>query len=147
MMASVLRAVAAAAAAATMSLPMASSAWMKGLSFAGGEHSQGRYGTAASARSLRNLAATGATAVRLEPTWFQATVSSTTIYPMATPGSPLDSTPDAALVETVAKAHELNLTVVLAPLVDLDWDLPAVNTPLGAGSITAFGLNQWTPKT
>ena len=109
---------------------------MKGLSFSGGEHSQGRLGTTASARSLRNLAATGATHVRLEPTWFQDSVSSALIYPMTTPGSPLDSTPDVALAEAVAKARELNLTVVLAPLVDLNWDLPATNSPLGAGSIS-----------
>eukprot|EP01052_Picozoa_sp_SAG31_P007533 SAG31_NODE_359_length_17032_cov_11.017894_17_plen_634_part_00 len=122
------------------------SPWIRGLSFAGGEHSGTEYGTAASARSLRNLAATGATHVRLEVTWFQANSSATAIAPLTTPGSPLRSTHDSALSATVAAAIQLGLNVTLAPLVDLDWDNPAVNKPDGAGTISSAGLNRWVPN-
>jgi hypothetical protein len=101
----------------------------RGLSFAGGEHSASDYGTAASQRSLANLASTGATHVRLEVTWFQANSTATSIAPLTTPGSPLRSTDDAALAATVAAAAGLGLNVSLAPLVDLNWDDPLLTSP------------------
>lgn len=84
--------------------------------------------------------------MRLEVTWFQANSSATTIAPLATPGSPLRSTHDSALAATVAAAMQLGLNVTLAPLVDLDWDNPAVNKPDGAGAISSAGLNRWVPN-
>ena len=123
----------------------AAASWVRGLSFAGGEHSASDYGTAACQRSLANLASTGATHVRLEVTWFQANSTATLIAPLMTPGSPLRSTDDVALAATVATAAGLGLNVSLAPLVDLDWDDPNTNVPDGAGSITG-DLNSWKPK-
>lgn len=106
----------------------------------------GEQGTDAARRSLANLASTGATHIRLEVVWYQANVSATEIQPDTTPGSPLRSSDDAALAASIAAASALGLNVTLAPLVDLDWDDPAVNKPDGAGSIDGSGLNRWTPN-
>ena len=119
--------------------------WLRGLSFAGGEHSSESYGTAAAERSLQVLAETGASHVRLEASWYMANESSVAIARIATPGSPLNTTSDAALASMVAEAQQLGLNVSLAPLVDLDWDKPEMNVRLGAGSIDSSGLNRWTP--
>ena len=35
------------------------------------------------------------------------------------------------------------MSVLLSSRLDLDWDLPAVNTPHGAGTIDYRGLNRW----
>lgn len=123
----------------------AASSWIRGVSFAGGEHSSKSYGTAAAERSLQSLAAMGGSDVQVEAVWFMDSVSSPAIARMATPGSPLTTTSDTALAVTVARARQFGLNVALAPIVDLNWDKPSLNPPLGAGTINSSGLNRWTP--
>lgn len=92
---------------------------------------------------MQALAATGASHVRLSVTWFQAAVNATTISRMVRPGSPLRSVSDAQLAATFATAAALQLQVQLAPQLELDWDLPEVNTPRGAGNLDGKGLDRW----
>jgi len=102
-------------------------------------------GSPAAMRSLQVLAATGAAHLRLPVTWYLGGINATAMAPITTPGSPLRTASDAALNATINAARALNMSVLLSPQLDLDWDLPAVNTPHGAGAIDHRGLNRWVP--
>ena len=94
-------------------------------------------------RSLHALAATGASHVRLSVTWFQPGVNATEVSPMTTPGSPLRSVSDSQLAATFSTAAALKLQVQLSPQLELDWDLPGINIPRGAGNLDGKGLDRW----
>jgi hypothetical protein len=69
--------------------------------------------------SLRRLAATGANAVAIIPTWYQRSRRATRIQPDA------DLSPtDQSIAVTVARARELSLRVFLRPIVDTEDGAP-----------------------
>lgn len=116
-----------------------------GVNFGFGEASpaEAGLGTNEAAQSLANLAATGATHVRLGLTWYQPSIAATTVAPCTRPGSPLRSIPTDELTWAINAASNLGLQVLLTPQLDLDWDLPASNVPLGSGSLSGEGLGRW----
>lgn len=65
--------------------------------------------------SLANLAATGASHVRILVTWFQDTINSTQLY-RANGSTPLRTSSDADLNHVLAKAHALGLRTFLVIL-------------------------------
>jgi hypothetical protein len=67
-------------------------------------------------RYLDEIAATGATWVQFNPTWFQRDARSATIAPSA------DTPSDASLAHIVSAAHRAGLKVLLKPLLDLADD-------------------------
>jgi hypothetical protein len=71
------------------------------------------YRTPQAVRYLDELAATGATWVQFNPTWYQPDTRSATIAATA------DTPSDAALAHVVSAAHRAGLKVLLKPLLDL----------------------------
>jgi hypothetical protein len=89
--------------------------FQKGMSYA--SWWQGQYSTPKADQSLANLAATGANWVAVIVTGYQETYTSTIIT------RDLPKTPtDKDLVHAIAKAHDLGLSVMLKPHVDLSDD-------------------------
>jgi hypothetical protein len=77
------------------------------------------YAGAGAEESLRRVAATGANAVALIPTWYQASRTATQIAP-----DPDRSPTDASLVTVAARARALGLKVFLRPVVDTENGAP-----------------------
>ena len=102
-----------------------------GVVFGGGEWStpDTSLGTASSASSLRAAVASGASSVRLIPTWYTDSSDSTTLYrnPTTASNAPFATESDAAVGSTMALAKNLGLKVLLSPVVDPNWRLPWVH--------------------
>jgi hypothetical protein len=89
------------------------------------------YAGAEAEESLRRLAATGANAVALIPTWYQPSRQSTVIQPDP------DRTPtDASVVTVAARAKALGLRVFLRPVVDTNDGTP--RAAIAPSSISAW---------
>ena len=73
--------------------------------------------------SLHALAATGATSVRVLVTAYVDGVSSPTVYDIAPP-SPLATATTGDVAPLLDLATSLNLSIVLQPIVDVDWSRP-----------------------
>ena len=74
------------------------------------------YRSPAAVRYLDEIAATGATWVQFNPTWYQQDARGAAIAPSA------DTPSDAALAHIVSAAHRTGLKVLLKPLLDLAGD-------------------------
>ena len=118
---------------------------MKGIVFGGDEWSPPGtgFGSASSSASLSALAATGATHVRVLTTAYQQFINSTEIFSIPPP-SPLASTPLEALRGAVREAHALNLSVLLAPILDPNWDVAqngrSITPPAGAAAVSRLQI-------
>ena len=77
--------------------------------------------------ALNDLAATGATTVRVLVTGVVDSPSSTSIH--AIPDGPLRTATPADVAPLLAAATSLNLSIILSPYVDIDWS-SASNIPL-----------------
>jgi hypothetical protein len=114
-----------------------SSAWRKGIVFGGEEWSAAGsgFGSPSASASLHALAATGADHVRILVTQFQTFINSTAIYPLLAP-TPLASETLASVQVEIRDAHALGLKVLLAPILDPNWDVVtngrSIIPPLGA---------------
>ena len=120
----------------------------KGISFGAGEWSWpgAAYNTNYSSQALEELSWTGATHVKILVTWFQHDINSTTIAPLAT-GSALDSSSDASLLATIAQAKSLGLSVTLAPVLDLDWDVTTNIRGPQPGSVSVADVGKFFTST
>lgn len=98
----------------------------KGIVFGSEEWSfpNATFDSAISDQSLRNLAETGASWVRILVTWYVDSVDSPRIYPVVTESSPLFTPTIKQLGHVVDLAHKLGLQVMLSPIVDPNWLLP-----------------------
>ena len=98
-----------------------------GVVFGGGEWSSADagLGTAPADTALRAAVASGASAIRLIPTWYTDSPNSTAIYrATAAREGPLATESDEAVGRTIALARQLGASVLLGPLVDPNWALP-----------------------
>lgn len=117
---------------------------LKGFSFAaeGWAHPAANYSSARARNSLIALRDTGATAVRVLVTAYVDSESDTNIHTLEPP-SPLAASTQQDVAAFCAFAAGLNLTVVLSPTVDINWDVPA-NAPLHAwyaqGGVSRNGI-------
>jgi uncharacterized protein (TIGR03437 family) len=94
------------------------------------------YATTAATTSRQALAATGASWAGVMVTWYQDTITSTTIAPVAT------TTPtDAALEQAIQNLHSLGLKVILKPMVDLNY--PVNGQWRGDINPPASGMDAW----
>ena len=75
--------------------------------------------------SLRALAATGATTVRLVVTALASSPASTSLHGVAAGGWGSATATPAAAAPWLAEAARLNLSVIISAHLDLDWSLPA----------------------
>lgn len=91
--------------------------WVRGFNFT--DWSPDFYASPTAAESLRQLQATGANAVALIPTWYQASRKATTIAP----DSQLSPT-DQSIAAIVARAKAAGLRVFLRPVVDSEGITP-----------------------
>jgi hypothetical protein len=87
--------------------------------------------------SLTALQSTGATSVRLSPTWYQDGHNSTSVYPVTDSRSPLRSEGDADVITLIETLTELQIQVLLAPRLDFNWDLPSLRDRSPATLLTS----------
>lgn len=106
-------------------------------------------GSTASLQSLQALAQTGATDVRLQVTWYQNGWNATSINPITTTTTPLQTSDDIVLATNMHAASKLGLKVTLSLRLDFDWDnltfagfAPWQVSPSDIGS--SFSAEQWT---
>jgi hypothetical protein len=71
-------------------------------------------------QQLKRLNTTGSNWVRILVTWFQDSVNTTTIYPIAKP-SLLATATDAELEHVIKLAHSMGFKVMLSPIIDPNW--------------------------
>jgi hypothetical protein len=103
---------------------LSDNSWARGITFGGDGWSVAQYGSNASAAALAALAATGASHVRLLVTAYQDSINATTIHAISGE-SPLASTTRAQLLSALSAAKQLNLSVFLSPVLDINWDMPS----------------------
>jgi uncharacterized protein (TIGR03437 family) len=94
------------------------------------------YATTAATTSRQALAATGASWAGVMVTWYQDTITSTTIAPVAT-----TSPTDAAVEQAIQNLHSLGLKVILKPMVDLNY--PVNGQWRGDINPPASGMDAW----
>ncbi len=98
----------------------------------------GQYSSTGSDESLAKLVDTGAEWISLLATWYQDTVTSTTIAPHP------DKTPtDADVIHAIQTAHNLGLKVMLKPHLDLLNDPTHWRGQIGEGFTTAAEWDAW----
>jgi hypothetical protein len=93
----------------------APTSWDKGFNFV--DWSSTGYASPSAGESLERLRTTGANAIALIPTWYQASPTATTIAP-----DPRRSPTDESIASIVALAKARNLKVLLRPVVDDQGD-------------------------
>eukprot|EP01043_Picozoa_sp_COSAG02_P083587 COSAG02_NODE_21575_length_782_cov_1.898975_1_plen_246_part_10 len=98
--------------------------------FGGGEWSSvdAPLGTAAADTSLRAAIASGASTIRLIPTWYTDGENSTVVYrnKNSSGTGPFVTETDAHVGHTIELARSLGAKVILGPLLDPNWALPGV---------------------
>lgn len=98
--------------------------------FGGGEWSSvdAPLGSAAADVSLRAAIASGASTIRLIPTWYTDGENSTVVYrnKNSTGAGPFTTEADAHVGHTIELARSLGAKVILGPLLDPNWALPGV---------------------
>ena len=116
-------------AAASAAAPAAPWAY-HGVVFGAGEWSStdAPLGSARSDESLRAAIASGASAIRLIPTWYTDDTNATSVYraPNTTAQGPFVTESDAHVGNTIELARSLGASVLLGPIVDPNWALPWV---------------------
>ena len=103
-------------------------AWQhNGVVFGSGEWSAPSSNEHDAAESLSAAIASGASSIRLAPTWFQDNVSSTGVYRgtgSSSPGAkstPFGTVADQQLVSIIKQGHAAGVHVMLGPVVDPNW--------------------------
>jgi len=71
--------------------------------------------------------ATGADTVEVIVQWYYSNVSSTEIYPITDVANPLRTSTDDELTSIIEYSHAQGLQVIVTPMLDPDWTLPAQN--------------------
>jgi hypothetical protein len=94
-----------------------------GIVYGGDEWTSPLYPFGGPTSALSSLAQTGATHVRVICTQYQANTSSTFIYPI-NGSSPLASANMSQTASVLQAARTMGLQLTLAPILDLDWDIP-----------------------
>jgi hypothetical protein len=84
-----------------------------------------RYDSYGAQLSLETLATIGADSVEIIAQWYFNNVTDTTMYPITDVNNPLRTSTDDELTAIIQRAHNAGMQVILTPMLDPDWLLPA----------------------
>jgi hypothetical protein len=84
------------------------------------------------------IAATASDTVEVIVQWYYENVTSTEIYPITDIANPLRTSTDDELASIIQYAHSRGLQVIVTPMLDPDWTLPAQNWCRDNSSSTCF---------
>jgi len=75
--------------------------------------------------SLGRIASLGGNAVELVVQWYFSSANETTMYPIVDSTSPMPTSTDAEITAFITRAKDAGVGLVLSPMLDPDWTLPA----------------------
>lgn len=124
-------------------LPLCSAALHQGVSWPSEQwgHPNATYDSAWANESLDVITAVGATHIRIIATAYVSWTGSPIVFTRNSSASPLRTATDAELRAAIQAARSRGLEVLLAPILDLDWDNSS-NTRLwwATGSVSRGGI-------